>query len=329
MKKAAAVLLTCLLAVFGLCSCEVSTIEGGASNQSAATASSSTAGADTSAEPTTGGTETASTSKRPAATTTPTPKTTKTTQPSLSPDTVKILFIGNSLTYEPKLPEQLEAIARSKGKSVWCESLAYPDYTLEMHWNRLPSRYFQEHHYDYVILQEHGLPPVADYGNFRKYAGLFADAASLSGAVPMLYITSRSSDENGIAQAWRQDELTDAYLQVSQEIQAPVIPSGPAWVTANERDPLLRFYQGDQLHPNMLGGYLTACTLYSTLFGESAEGADYSLAGNELKKYGDRGEEIAGMLQQVAWETLQDYQQPTPDAVTATMASPVTTKTAA
>ncbi|MCI9413942.1 MAG: SGNH/GDSL hydrolase family protein [Clostridiales bacterium] len=324
MKKAASILLSCLLAVFGLCSCEVSNIEGGIPDQSEVTASSSAADTDTSAEPTTDGTAAATTSKKPAATTTP---TTKTTQPSLSPDTVKILFIGNSLTYEPKLPEQLEAIARSKGKSVWCELLAYPDYTLEMHWNRLSPRYFQEHRYDYVILQEHGLPPVADYDNFRKYAGLFADAVSLGGAVPVLYITSRSSDENGIAQAWRQDELTGAYLQVSRDIQAPIMPSGPAWVTANERDPLLRFYQGDQLHPNMLGGYLTACTLYSTLFGESAEGADYSLAGNELKKYGDRGAEIAGRLQQVAWETLQDY-LPQPTAPTITLA-PVTDKAAA
>ena len=56
------------------------------------------------------------------------------TQPA---PTMRVLFIGNSLTSTNNLPGMLEALSRtSGGPRIDCESIAFPNYSLEDHWNR-------------------------------------------------------------------------------------------------------------------------------------------------------------------------------------------------
>ena len=47
-----------------------------------------------------------------------------------------MLFIGNSLTAANNLPLMLEAVARQRGETIACEMIAYPDFSLEDHWQR-------------------------------------------------------------------------------------------------------------------------------------------------------------------------------------------------
>lgn len=50
------------------------------------------------------------------------------------PAPTRILFVGNSLTYENDLPGMVCQLARSVGRQIVCESIAKPDYGLEDHW---------------------------------------------------------------------------------------------------------------------------------------------------------------------------------------------------
>ncbi|MFL5373400.1 MAG: hypothetical protein ACJ78T_05385, partial [Myxococcales bacterium] len=58
--------------------------------------------------------------------------------PAPGPDTPGsgILFVGNSLTYTEDLPGLVAALATAAGRPVATASVAYPDYSLEDHWNR-------------------------------------------------------------------------------------------------------------------------------------------------------------------------------------------------
>ena len=77
-----------------------------------------------------------------------------------------------------------------------------------------------------------------------------------------------------------------------------VAPVGRAWERAL-RDPAMTLHDPDGSHPSPAGTYLAACVLYATLTGESPVGLD------------DGGLGLApasiARLQQVAWDTVQEY----------------------
>ena len=64
------------------------------------------------------------------------------------------------------------------------------------------------------------------------------------------------------------------------------------------RRPGLELYMPDKRHPSLAGTYLAACTVYASLFGKSPVGNTYA-AGLPA--------DVAAHLQQVAWETAQEY----------------------
>jgi hypothetical protein len=80
---------------------------------------------------------------------------------------IRILFIGNSYTFEPgtpnepELPRQFTLIANELGKTINVESIVKPGYTLKKHleesfiFDRLKNG-----HFDFVIIQSHSLDPL-------------------------------------------------------------------------------------------------------------------------------------------------------------------------
>ena len=85
------------------------------------------------------------------------------------------------------------------------------------------------------------------------------------------------------------EDIAQAYSPVAAEVGATVAPVAVAWQRVEDAAPDLRLYDGDQLHPNILGMYLTAAVLYATIFRKSPEGLPYlpadSLADSELVNY--------------------------------------------
>ena len=71
-----------------------------------------------------------------------------------------------------------------------------------------------------------------------------------------------------------------------------------AFAKSIARKPDLELYVTDKRHPSLAGTYLAACTVYASLFGKSPVGNAYT-AGLPA--------DVAAHLQQVAWETVQEY----------------------
>jgi hypothetical protein len=80
-----------------------------------------------------------------------------------------------------------------------------------------------------------------------------------------------------------------------------VIPVGLAFAKSIALKPDLELYAPDKRHPSAAGTYLSAATTYAALFNRSPVGLKYSAGLNP---------EVALFLQQVAYDTVKEYQKP-------------------
>jgi hypothetical protein len=92
--------------------------------------------------------------------------------------------------------------------------------------------------------------------------------------------------------------LAEAYTVAGNANNALVIPAGLAFARAREKQPELNLYAVDKRHPSLAGTYLAACTSFAALTGRSPVGNAY---------HSDLDAPTAMFLQQVAWDTVQDY----------------------
>ena len=93
-------------------------------------------------------------------------------------------------------------------------------------------------------------------------------------------------------------QLAEQYRLAGRDNDMLVIPAGLAFANAIARRPDLELYQPDKRHPSVAGTYLAANTAYAALTRKSPVGAKYT-AGLPV--------ETADLLQQVAWDTVQDF----------------------
>ena len=82
--------------------------------------------------------------------------------------------------------------------------------------------------------------------------------------------------------------------------QTLVIPVGLAFERAYNEKPEIKLHKVDGTHPDLLGTYLAACTVFASVFGESPVGLNYNY--NGLIKSEDRL-----FLQKIAESTVNDY----------------------
>ncbi len=128
---------------------------------------------------------------------------------------------------------------------------------------------------------------------FHEYAKKNSDAIREYGAKPVLFMSWAYKDKPEMTK-----QLADAYTQAGRENGAQVVPAGLAFAKSMAKKPDLNLYVPDLRHPSLAGTYLAACTVYGSLLGKSPVGNTYT-AGLPA--------DVAAHLQQVAWETVQEY----------------------
>jgi hypothetical protein len=141
------------------------------------------------------------------------------------------------------------------------------------------------------VLQEQSTLPVKNRARYHDNVRLFAAETARHGLRVALYLTwSRQQAPQA------QTLITSAVEDIAVEVDATVVPVGPAWHIAMREDPSLMLYTDDGSHPTAAGSYLAACVFLATLFGERPIGSSVSDA---LKL--DRT--TAEKLQAIAWES--------------------------
>jgi hypothetical protein len=128
---------------------------------------------------------------------------------------------------------------------------------------------------------------------FTEYAKKDSDIVRAHGARPVFFMSWAYADKPEMTA-----QLAEAYTVAGNANNALVIPAGLAFARALAKQPELTLYVADKRHPSLAGTYLAACTVFASLTGRSPVGNPY-LAGLD--------EPTAHLLQQVAWDTVQDY----------------------
>jgi hypothetical protein len=177
---------------------------------------------------------------------------------------LRILFIGNSYTSRNNLPRLVADLATAGDPPQQVEfALVFAGgASLRRHWNAGRAReLMQSGTWDYVVLQEQSTLPLKNreryHDNVRLFAGLIAEHR----AHVLLYLTwSRQ------AAPQTQDALTHAVYDIAREINARVVPVGPAWQRARDQVPGLQLYTNDGSHPTPEGSFLAACMFHVMLF---------------------------------------------------------------
>ena len=186
-----------------------------------------------------------------------------------APGALRVLFIGNSLTYHNNLPRTIAGLSASAGFTpCYCIAVAYPDFALLDHWLQGDAAdVLEEQEFDFVVMQQgsSALPLSRDI--LVQYATLFAGLIRQNGATPVMYSVwpsdSRMFDFLAVG---------DSYRAAAEAINGIMAPAGGAWLAAWEQDATLPLYDQDGLHPSRMGTYLAALVLFERLYERSPVG---------------------------------------------------------
>ena len=184
-----------------------------------------------------------------------------------APQEMRVLFIGNSLTYWNDLPAIVQAMGKAgKRSKLKVATVAYPDHSLEDHWNRGEAlRAIKENKWDWIVLQQGPSASVEGRASLLRYASMFVDQIRAVGSQPVLF----SVWPNRI-RAGDMERSIESYTLAAKQTNALLIPAGRAWQIAWQLDPKLNLYDADGLHPGKEGSYLAALVFYKTFFSQDS-----------------------------------------------------------
>ena len=186
--------------------------------------------------------------------------------PTLAPlpsNGTRVLFIGNSLTYQNDLPAVLSAVAASAGDTIHTRMVAFANFALEDHWNEGgASRALSGQRWDYVVLQQGPSSLPENQVHLATWSAKFAPLITAAGARPVLYqvwpTRSRPQDFPGVKAA---------YQNAATGIGGLFAPAGEALRAALAETPELPVLDVDGFHPTALGTLLAAYVIYERVRG--------------------------------------------------------------
>ena len=195
---------------------------------------------------------------------------------------LRVLFVGNSLTYHNSLPKLVHRLAEADpgaepifavqyAASNWRLKRAAEDDGLD--------RLLREVRWDVVVLQEHSLRLSfsAEYRQAETDPYARAIVARAAGARTLLFMTwgyekGDTANVPGDTYEAMQYRVARNYYDLAHELGADVVPVGSAWALARERRPDVDLWWRDGQHPAKRGSYLGACVFYAVLSGRDPTG---------------------------------------------------------
>ena len=189
---------------------------------------------------------------------------------------IRVLFIGNSLTFVNDLPHMVADLARSRHVDMECDMYAPGGHTFFEHAaDPLLRAKIDQGTWDFVVLQEQSQIPALDQTYVQQYIYPYAQKLSESvrkanpQARVVFYMTMAKKNGDRQTISGRSEVLTyDAmqrrinasYTVMAQHNSALLAPVGVAWANVRARNKSLELY-ADEKHPNLLGTYLAACVI--------------------------------------------------------------------
>jgi hypothetical protein len=201
---------------------------------------------------------------------------------------LRILFVGNSLTYQNDLPRMVAGLARSRGHEIRYDVYAPGGYRLSQHATdpRLLEK-IDRGGFDVVVLQEQSQLPAMRQDRLERevfpFAKVLCDRIRATSPRTRIAFYQTMARRNGDAATFpdlpevatyegMQRRINAAYAQMARDNHGILLAVGAAWARTRAQEPALALY-GDDVHPSFAGTYLAACVFFAALYGESPTGA--------------------------------------------------------
>ncbi len=240
----------------------------------------------------------------PAAALSPTVKAPQVDNPA------RVLFVGNSYFYYgdslhnhvQRMVTAADPAAKLNYKSATIGGAELSHHAIDH--LTTPGRIGVKEPFQVVVLQGGSGEPLSEVrrAKFRQTAIEFDKVIKERGGRTALYMGHAYVKPHKEAKPENLGLTEEMYVSVGNEIGALVIPVGLAFDEAYRRRPDIKLHKGfDGSHPELIGTYLAACTVYASLYGKSP-------VGNSYDYYGKIDKETAAFLQQVAADTVKKFQ---------------------
>lgn len=227
------------------------------------------------------------------------------------PETLNVLFVGNSLTYFYGMPTTVSQMANAAGDKVAVSQHTVGNTGFYHHMNN-PDLYnmIRSKKWDYVIMQPGSYETYGDpsasvvnsyFQKMRDSIYKYSPCAQV-----MLYEISNSS--LGFSSSARQEYINtqSQFLRNIQKLsdlaEVPFIPAGEVLRYLHlERNMMLWESPGD-IHPNPYGAYAIACAMYNAIFKKRVSGMSLE----PLRWARDLDPEVCALIQHVSDSILLD-----------------------
>lgn len=226
------------------------------------------------------------------------------TEPTFDTDAdVRILFIGNSLTFFNDLPGLVASIADVSGIEVSVISRANANFSLEDHWHAGAAAGIRDLEPDIVVMQQGPSSLEQNKLHLRSWSDSLARVAHEVGATTALYMVWPSVDRILFF-----DDVLESYRLAAEASGSLFAPAGEAWREYWEEDPHAELYGGDGFHPSQLGSVVAAVTIASVVLDLDPTSLPATVAPDD----GDLptitlGEELAGRVGRAVARAIAAY----------------------
>lgn len=198
---------------------------------------------------------------------------------------LEILSLNNSLINYNEQSNLFNQLALSTNKTANWTQQTHLGQSLRYHYDESATSksVVASKHWTHIILQEQSSKPLDNYADFLESVRLWKDYIKTNCPNPYAKIilflnwpyTDASDFDGDMAQ------LYSNYEAIAQELGVSVCPVGKTFdiVRLIDGESAKNGLYTDNRHPTLLASYMSACTVYSSLFGESPAGNPYRPAG--------------------------------------------------
>lgn len=189
------------------------------------------------------------------------------------PAPLRLLFIGNSLTFINDVPKLVAEIGRANQRPIVAEQVAAPDLSLEDHWQQGHARRaIARGGWDLVVLQQGPSSLPESRALLIDYTRRFDQEIKKVGAATALYMVWPSQTRRGDFPG-----VSRSYAAAAQAVGGRLLPAGDAWREAWQLDARLPLYGTDGFHASLLGSQLAALVIFEGVTGQLATVVPFDL----------------------------------------------------
>lgn len=177
-------------------------------------------------------------------------------------ENTSILFVGNSLTFTNNLPKLVKKVAKSKGKKITTEMVAFPNFAIIDHWKGgKVQQLISSKKYDYVIIQQGPSSQLNGRQMLIEDGKKYSDLCKANDVTLCYYMVWPSLQ---FYQTF--DGVIQNYTDAASINEAKLLPVGKLFKAHFDRTKDYSYYGRDGFHPSKKGSKKAAEIIVRYLF---------------------------------------------------------------